>query len=256
MTRSIGRRHRIGMLAALGVAVAAISLVSGCSAGQIAETALIVPAVPGGSATVKFNTPANPNAAVLIANGLVVASANGYKAGTDAPLQLRIINQTPGVITVTPGTVTLQAPTARAGASEAVIGTLAWVSSAVPVVAPSPSTPPASAPPSVSPSGSPSNSASGAPSSSPSESPAPPPAPALKDLKIQPGAAGLLILTPAAAQFLAITNLTQPLKPGDIVNVTLTFTDASGQSKSGTVAMPIAPPATAASRAPVGTSTD
>jgi hypothetical protein len=236
------------MLAASGVALVAVGLVSGCSAGQLAATAEIVPAVPGGSVLVNFHDPANPNSAVLVQNAVIAPSVGGYKVGSDAPLQLRIINQTPGVITVTPDSATLQAPVGGTVGNDKPVGTLTWASSKTPVEAPSPS-------PSLSPSGQPSGSPSGSPSGAPSETPTPPAAPALKDLTIQPGPAGLLILTPGSDQFLTISNLTQPLRPGDIVNLTLKFTDAAGETQSGTVAMPIGPPSTAVTRAPVGTTT-
>jgi hypothetical protein len=242
VTRSIGRVHRIGRLAVAGAAVLAVGLASGCSSGQLAATSRIVPAVPGGSVTVKVPDPNNANGAVLVQNA-TLDFAPGYPAGSSAPLSVRIINQTNSPVTVMPGSATLQAPDTFDPGNAKSVGTLAWASSTSPN-----GSGPSIAPPSPSAPASPSSSDSTNPSPGASQTPAAPPAPVLRDLKVVP--AGLLILTSASDQYLAITGLTQPLSPGDIVNVTLNFA-VNGKSYVASFAVPIAPPEGPVNRSPI-----
>jgi len=241
VTRSIGRTHRLIRLAAAGAALVTVALASGCGAGQLAQTSQIVAAVPGGSATAPVPNPANPTSEILVQNATIAFNgAAGYKVGDTAPLSIFVFNQTQDKLTVVPGSAVLQSPTTGKDAGSA--GKLAWTGSAVP-----------SAPPTVAPSATPivspskSGAASGAPSESPSESPSPtvaPSVPPAPPLTVQP--AGSAALIPGSTQYLAITNLTQAIGPGDVVNVTLNFI-SGGKTYSVTVGATVAPPTQAPS---------
>jgi hypothetical protein len=240
VTRSIGRTNRLVRLAAATAALVSLGLASACSAGQLAETSRIVPAVPGGSTTVSVPNAQDPNSQILIQDATIVYSSKGYSPGDSAPLSMRVFNQTDSAITLAPGSVTLQSP--QSGGKTTEVGKLTWASGAGASPAPAASDL-ASAPASAAPSDSASPSA--APSASASVPSAPP-------LTIPSG--GFVILDPQQEQYLAITDLAQPtiltsptLTSGSVVNVGLTFT-ANGQAYSATVPATFAPPATAPSR--------
>lgn len=253
MTRSIAGRHRTGRLVAASAGIAAIfatASLAACSAGQIAETSLIVPAVPGGSTVVTVPNPGDANSAILLQNVTIgYSSPAGYPAGGNAPVSLRIVNQTTDVIMVTPGVATLTGPTAANGTSTA-LGTLSWTDGSAPTLltatAPSPSSAPAGPSSPV-----PTSSGSSVPSA-----PAAPSAPAIADITIQP--ASIAILQPSGnpgPQYLQIANLSQVLKPGDTVNLTFTFTDTTTHATyTATVAAPVAPPPSPAPRESIGVS--
>lgn len=76
-------RHRTAVLRALGVALVAILLVSGCGAGQKAQTSQEVPAIPGADAD------AGP---IDLRDLLVPFREGGYPAGSDVPLVVRIFS--------------------------------------------------------------------------------------------------------------------------------------------------------------------
>src|ERR1051325_149263 len=84
-----GRAAQVAGIAA----VAAIAL-SGCSAGQVAETALKRPSVPGVNAETADRSVAVRNLHVAY-NG-----PEGYKAGDTAPLEVSLVNQTETPISV------------------------------------------------------------------------------------------------------------------------------------------------------------
>jgi hypothetical protein len=90
--RSLGTR-RVALAA--GAAMAAVIALAGCSAGQVAETALLKSPISG------LNT-ASPDGTLLIRN-LQVAynSPEGYPANGSAPLQVALVNQTQEQMSVT-----------------------------------------------------------------------------------------------------------------------------------------------------------
>jgi len=90
--RTLGTRR---VAQAAGAAMAAVIALSGCSAGQVAETAMLKSPISG------LNTQ-SPDGALLIRN-LQVAynSPTGYPANGTAPLQVSLYNQTEQPITVT-----------------------------------------------------------------------------------------------------------------------------------------------------------
>jgi hypothetical protein len=240
---------RTGLLAAASAGVAAIatiSLLAGCGVGQIATTASIRAAVPGGAATpIAVPAPNNPNSKVFIENVTVDYNGTaGYEAGASAPLTVHVVNQTPYRIAIAPGPAQVQVLGAADNATD--LGTLVFAGGgptpqpAAPSESASPS---ASASESASPSGSPSESAS--PSASPSPS--------------GPGAvivsaSDLLTLSKDAGYYMQIMNLSQPLTPGMTVRIQFeVVADAPGGAQlfTATVDAPIAPPEVAASRSPL-----
>src|SRR3954451_21082712 len=89
--RSLGFRRAA---LATGVAVVAAVALAGCSAGQVAETALKRPSNPGVNAD-------NADGSVVIRNlSVQYPGVQGYAAGGNAPLELGIYNQTRDAITV------------------------------------------------------------------------------------------------------------------------------------------------------------
>jgi hypothetical protein len=244
VARSIGRTHRLVRFAAIGAALATVALAGGCSAGQLAATSQVVPAVPGGFATATPD-PANPLSVVLVQNATIIYNGPlGYPAGGTAPVSLTIFNQTKFPLTVAPGGVAFKNPNDVANS-----GTLKWISAAAaaapsPSPSPSPSTSPTPAP-KTSPSTSPSDSASPGDSGSPSAAPTPTEAPTLPPITIAP--AGYANLSPAQEQYFGITDLAARLTPGTIAYVTLAFTD-NGKLFTATVATTFASPTSPAAR--------
>lgn len=101
--RSLGTRR--AALSA-GAATVAVIALSGCSAGQIAETANIKPPVAG------VNT-ASPDGGLLIRNLQVVYDGtDGYPANGSAPIEVSLFNQTQAAITVTISSKPVQDKTA------------------------------------------------------------------------------------------------------------------------------------------------
>ena len=90
--RSLGTRR---VAQAAGAAMAAVIAVSGCSAGQVAETAMLKSPVSG------LNTQ-SPDGTLLIRNLQVAYNGpTGYPANGTAPLQVSLFNQTQQPLTVT-----------------------------------------------------------------------------------------------------------------------------------------------------------
>ncbi|WP_433371522.1 hypothetical protein ACQPZX_47645 [Actinoplanes sp. CA-142083] len=90
--RSLGTRR---VAQAAGAAMVAVIALAGCSAGQVAETALLKAPVSG------LNTQ-SPDGKLLIRNLQVAYDApEGYPANGTAPLQVSLFNQTEQPMTVT-----------------------------------------------------------------------------------------------------------------------------------------------------------
>ncbi|MEV4411580.1 hypothetical protein [Catellatospora sp. NPDC049609] len=222
MTRSIT------MLFAGGAAAAVLAL-SGCGAGMISQTADQVAAVPGYSATVPV--PGGGNIALRDAM-IAYPGVKGFPAGADAPLQLRIFNDTEQP-------VTLESVTSNDAQS---------VRLATPSDLKASPTPAAASPTAASsPTGSPTASPKGSPSPAASPSPSPA-APAAKPV-IQPG--GFLELTPQSGQLALLSGLKKPVGNGEGVHLKLTFSNGVViETLPGTV-VPVAPPLSVAPRVPV-----
>jgi copper(I)-binding protein len=243
-TRSTGgsstrrRARRAATLVALGLA-GAVAL-GGCSAGQIAETAVKVPAVAGVDANVGD---------IAIRNAAVSFPATGYNwpAGSDVPLQLQIANngakadELVSASAQDASSVTLrmvpeggQASSTPEPLPSAPTGTPTPTVSGLPSPPPSRGTAPGLASASSSPSSSASSTGSASPSGSATET---------------PGAGQSFPLTLPAQQVTSLTNgglqlvlvgLSKQLDPSATVTVTLQFAEAG----TVTLKLPFAPPST------------
>lgn len=235
MTRSI-RAHRRAALLLAGLGATGSLLLTGCGAGQIAQTAGIVPGVPGVNADVTA-----AGGSYMIRN-LVVAyrDPKGYPAGGNAPLELTIFNETDE-----PVTVRVTSDSARA-----VVLTGA---AAVP-------TPPAATPTPSAPAASPGGGASATPTEQPTVTRSPKPTGSVQPLPTASSvpAAGpatvdipprsFVLLNRSGGRFLQLEGLDQELRPGQSINLTFDF---NGQHLSTAVPMtvplspaPVAPPVT------------
>lgn len=251
MTRSmtVGRR---ALRLAVGAAAVAL-VVTGCSAGQIAETAMKAPSVASVSADSADQK--------LAVRGLAVAyeGVEGYPAGGNAPVHVTLVNQTANPMTVEIGigappegagpTVTTArdvrilggetaaAPTGSASASAGASGSASPNASGSPAAGAGET------------SGSPSPAASGGASSpSPSTTAGAPATPAGRTATVEIPGNGAVIFTPESAERLSLIGLAAPLRSG--MSVTLTFQATVGGTASPllTVPTPVDIPLTPAPR--------
>ncbi len=194
-SRSSRRSARFVAASALLAGAAALTLVSACSAGQLAQTSEMVPAVPG------VNANAGPNGEIALRDLLIAYNGpQGYPQGGDAPLVVRIFNDLP-----TP--VKLVRVTADDAARAVVLVGGAPVVTATPAAPTAPATP------------------SGA---SPSPSPAAAaPTPIAQALSVEIASSSYQLLVPGQGEYLVLRGLTRPLGPGSSVLVTFTFDDGS-----------------------------
>jgi hypothetical protein len=261
----------------------ATALLAACSAGQLAATSLVVPAVPGaqGSVVVGNPLPGTARQTILISNTTVdfPGAGGNYKQGTDAPLSVWIFNNTTSDITLT------GVATCASGSCANALGTVKWLpgahtaavspclSSAVPIQ-PNPSTgaPTAGVEPSAGvsagvsapgPTGTPSTrssakptgsaAASASPSLSPSPSPSPTPA-GSTDISVPIKSFGCVVLNRDAALYLFIADLSQPLGSGMTVPMSFTFQADGNEYQIGKpnapLQVPVDTPASPPSRAP------
>jgi len=210
-------------MAALAAGVGAVLGLAGCSAGQITQTATQVAPVPG----------ANADAGQVALRNLVIEynGPEGYPAGGDAPLVVRLFNSGTSAVTLTGVTAD------KAGAVN-LVGTPT-------VVTPSAS-PTATASPS------PTVEASPSPEGSPTASPTPTSTPTTAtpqarpvSVTIPPQSFVLLVPGEGDAGHLVLTGLTEAVAPGEFASVTFTFDDGT----SAVVLVPLAPPTNEVPRA-------
>lgn len=208
--RSLGTR-RVAMLA--GAATVAAVALAGCSAGQVAETSLKKPSNQGVNSQ-------NTTGSVLIRN--LAVSYNGpagYQAGSNAPIEVNLYNQTANAITVM---VASAPPASGAPASGVVtaqqVGLLGGAAAA------------------AAPSAAPSDSASAsAPATAPT---APQPEPAR--LTIAP--LGSVSFLPGDAKTLEAVGLSGKLAPGNQLSLVFKFSDGSPDlAVLAPVAIPLSP---------------
>ena len=225
MTRSIGGHRRVAVLLA-GAAATAL-LVSGCGAGQIAETAMKASAIPG----VNVDLDA-ANGSYKIRNLRVVyKDTNPYPAGANVPLSVAIFNDTGKEVTVK--------VTSEDARSVIVAG-------ATPAATQPPATSTASAPESASPTTgtTPSEGATESQSPRPTGSPQPVPSaavpPSADPASIRIPANGYVILDPSDGSFLQLEGLTAPLRAGQTVNLVFDF-DGQQITTTAPVAVPLSP---------------
>lgn len=81
----------------VGAAAATLGLaLTGCGAGQVAQTAEVLPPVPGLNVDVEA-----PDGSIALRNVVVAyPGPEGYPLGEDATIELAIVNQTPGPVTL------------------------------------------------------------------------------------------------------------------------------------------------------------
>ncbi len=212
------RTSRPGVLAAttLLAGLAALTALTACGSGQLAQTANQVPGVPGA------NVNAGPSGSIQLRNVVVeYKDSAGYPAGANAPLAVRIFNTGPS-------------PVNLVGADSAA-GTVVLVGGAQPTTPPPAPTPTATA------------TASGSPSASASPTPTPTPTPTSigqNQFSVPIASGSYALLVPDQGEYLVLSNLAEPLLPGDNVPVTFKFSDGS----QVTVQVPVDLPAGGAPR--------
>ncbi len=265
MIRSTSHRRLVAIVVG-ATALATAGLLAGCGTGQVAETADIVPAVPGANLDLKVD-----GGVISVRDATVdYTGPEGYPAGKSAALTIRIINGTSSPITLigaasSVGTVrqvggaTSAAPTAEAPAP---VATSAPAASASKPAA-SASKPAAKASGAPSPAGSAAEPASGAPLASGSAAPA-----ELGSAEIKvpvPGAPdGLIVLSKAnsGGTYLLISDLRKALNPGGSVQLKLAFKLADGSTvvlgdsnlPNQQLVVPVAVPQNALPRSPMAAS--
>ncbi|MEU0151125.1 hypothetical protein [Micromonospora fulviviridis] len=233
MTRSIRGSGRAALLLA-GTAAAASLLLSGCGAGQVAETANKIPSVQG----VNVQTPDN----LYKVRGLYLEfpGPEGYKSGANAKLNVVIYNDSRE-----PVTVTVTTDSAR----EIVLGGAGAGSEAATPTG-SPTEPASASPTATDPSASPSQSlgtsespsASGSASANPSPS-ASESAPAGQPARIEIPALSYVQLNSTSPQFLQLIGLNQSLRVGEPVNLTFDFGGGKVIKTGAAVGVPLTPAA-------------
>ncbi|MFI1996528.1 hypothetical protein [Actinoplanes sp. NPDC020271] len=228
--RSLGTR-RAALVA--GVATVGVIALAGCSAGQVAETAMLDTPIAGINANSADGSVAVRDAQVEY-NGV-----EGYEKGENAPLQLSLFNQSPKDVTISIASTPLEQPQVVSATQVGFVSTAAGASASAPAAAASSA--PAAAP-SVTPSGA-LPGASGAPSSASSAPAAPTVAPAQITIK----ALGSAVFKPSDVKKLQAVGLSDDLKPGQSVNLVFHFSNGSPDL---VIQAPVAVPLSPASRAP------
>lgn len=223
--RSLGTR-RVAQVA--GAATVAVIALAGCSAGQVAETALLQTPISG------LNT-ASPDGGLLIRNLQVLYNGTaGYAAGASAPLEVSLFNQTRQPITVAISSSPQQGQAGVVSAQQ--VGVVGGAAPADSAAAPAPSESPAAPAPSDS-----------AASPAPSDSASAPAAPSAQPAKFTIAPLGSKSFLPGDPETLQLIGLSDKLLPGN--SVSLVF-ETSTSSQPLQVFAPIAIPLSPASRAP------
>jgi hypothetical protein len=199
---------------------------SGCSSGRIAQTAGMVPAVPGYNAD-------SPDGSVALRDVVVVYKEGGYRAGDTAPLALHLFNKTTNQTIKLTRVTSPSGEVCLAGSGQVPIGAGTPIplpsNSTSTLPTPSASSPSASASASASESASASASASasGSPSASASSSPTPSSQGASvacsATLNVSVPPMGYATLTPDVGTYLAVRGLKEDVPPAGEVDLTFTF---------------------------------
>lgn len=225
--------RRATALVAGSAAVAALAL-TGCSAGQVAETALKKPSTSGVNAN-------NSNNSVVVRNLLVVyKDVKGYAANSDAQLEVGLFNQTtePIVVTIT------SRPLSGATEGQGVVA-----AGRVGLTGGTPSTPPSAAaepsgsrPPATPDTETPDNVPSGDASSAPALPPPPPAQTQLDPARITLEPMGSASFLPGDKQQLIASGLTGPVIAGQSVNLIFEFSNgAQPLELQAPVGVPLSP---------------
>jgi hypothetical protein len=221
---------------AAGLATAAAVALTGCSAGQVAETALKKPSNSGVNADTADSTVAIRNLQVVY-NGPA-----GYRSGENAPVEVAIYNRTKQQIVVT---ISSTPPAVQGGQviSARQVGLTGGAAAATPSVSVAPE-PSGSRPPATPDTETPDN----IPSPDASESAAvPPPAPSVAPAPLQPArltieAMGSASFLPGDQEMLTLVGLSDRLVPGMSVNLVFEFsTNAAPLTLQAPVGVPLSP---------------
>ncbi|MFI5835317.1 hypothetical protein ACIA5A_16745 [Micromonospora sp. NPDC051300] len=233
MTRSI-RGSRGPALLLAGTAAAASLLLSGCGAGQIAETANKIPSVQG------VNVQTSDN--LYQVRGLYVRfpGPKGYEAGADAPLNVVIYNDSKAPVTVTVTTDSAREIVLTGGAGSSGEATPTGSPTEPASASPTATDPSASPSQSLEVPASPSESGSVSAGPSPSESSA---APAGQPARIEIPALGYAQLNSGNPRFLQLVGLNQKLLVGQQVNLTFDFGNGNVISTPAPIGVPLTPEA-------------
>lgn len=203
-TRPTAGRRR---LAATALAALALALTAGCGAGPQAHTALQVPTVPGANKEINVE-----GGRLMVRNVLVSYSPAGYRKGGQAPLELRLFNDTPKPVRLV-GVTSSRGPVLLFGAPRGGA---------------------ASPAPTATGAASPTATRSAAPAGSP--------------VNLEVPANGYLVLAPDTGQYLQIAGLTEDLPPGKTVELSFQF---SNGTEITNVLVPISTPSSPAPRSPL-----
>jgi hypothetical protein len=229
--RSLGTR-RAALVA--GVATVGVIALAGCSAGQVAETAMLDTPIAGVNANSADGSVAVRDAQVAY-NGV-----EGYEKGESAPLQLSLFNQSEKDVTISIASVPLERPqvvsAAQVGFAAAGAPSPSASSSSVPASAVSPSVKPSGALPGT----------SGSPSPGPS-APSAEAGPTVTAAQITIKALGSAFFRPTDVKKLQAVGLSDDLMPGQSVNLVFRFSNGAPDL---TIQAPVAIPLSPASRAP------
>ncbi|GIG58689.1 hypothetical protein Lfu02_30610 [Longispora fulva] len=205
---------------AFALGVAAVALTAGCSAGQISQTSSQVAAVPGANRDIELKDSHDLLVGrVSLRDVMVQYSEKGYPKDGTAPLQIRIINDSPFA-------VKLCAVTSESGTVAKASGGIVPPSAAATPSNSASAAPTAGASASASASAAPTASAVASPSAS-----AAPVAAGGCELNITVPGQGYTQLLPGQLTYLQLTKLTDELKPGVVARgFTFTFQDSKGKS--------------------------
>jgi len=222
-------------VAAVMAGIAAAATLTGCGSGQITQTGTQVAPVPG----------TDVNAGQIGLRNLVIEypGPEGYPAGADARLIVRIFNngQTP---------ITLTGVSADKATSVSLVGTPEVVPTTEapppPATTTAPASPEATATATAEPTatGEPTATATATAEPTPTATPLPTRAPEIS-ITIPPQSFVLLVPGQGSAGYLRLDRLTQSIAPGESTQVTFTFSDGT----TATVPVPLAPPTTEVPRA-------
>ena len=227
---------------AFAIGVAAATLSAGCSAGQHTQTAVQVAAVSGANQTIEMRDGDRVVGRIALRDLMIQYRQKGYPAGVNAPLAVRIFNDSPNPVKLCDAT----SETGEIGKANG--------SAAACRLAPSPTpgprprrlrVPHCPRPP-------PTPSATASPSAD-----TPPPHPhggrtagQERHVSVRHHGCprqGYMLLLPGQAQYLQIQKLQEKLEPGGHVRVLFQFEDAKGkQWRTEPLEMPMALPGTPA----------
>ena len=244
--RSLGTR-RAGLVA--GAATVAVLALAGCSAGQVAETAMLDTPIAGVDSQTS-------DGSVLVRNlQIPYPGLEGYAAGSNAPVELSLYNQTNDTISVTISSRPLERGQVVSAKQVGLVGSApsapAGTAGPEPVGSRSAATPDSQATDEgnlPSQEAAPGQSAGSSPSPSPEPVVSSAPAVGIEPAKVELGPQGSVLFRPSdTASQLQAVGLSEELLPGMAVNLVLEFSNGARPLE---LQAPVAIPLTPASRGP------